>query len=96
MSTNRYTEMDKLNTLAATAVDELNQLIRVNDPSETERFRMTRATSILTSYSRIVEAHARTGMLNFKIAQALAGDDADQLETYVKRAFPAARKMLNG
>ena len=90
----KYTEMEKLSNLAATAVDELNQLIRVNNPDETDRFRMTRATSILTSYSRIVEAQARTGMLNFKIEQALAGDDAQSLETYVRRAFPTARKML--
>lgn len=96
MSTTKYTEMEKLNTLAATAVDELNQLIRVNNPDETERFRMTRATSILTSYSRIVEAQARTGMLTFKIAQVVAGDDSEALETYVKRAFPQVRKMLNG
>lgn len=90
----KYDNPQKLTQLTGEVIDELQDLIKVKNPDDTERFRMTRLTSVLSAYSRIVEADAANRKVDLMIARSLAGDDDAAFERYVRRAFPSAARML--
>jgi hypothetical protein len=90
----RYNNTEKINDLASKAIDELNDLVTLRNPSEIQFMRMHILKSIIATWAKTMQSQSGDRALTLAIAKALSGDDPDEFKRLAKVAFP--KKMLGG